>query len=206
MLICASFCGRIGAMKTIEKNEIKKVSKIYTDIFSEYEAYDTLFGKRNRLKRMYYLFVVEVFCAQKFTYKDGDFAAICSIKTPSDREVDMKKLFANPFFDLAFFANVGVKQAKIAKEYVNMADEVAKKYYNPKTDCYIKNIGVKKEFRGQGKLKMMINEICKDMPIFLETQDEADVAIYKKLGFEVCEIVEWRGITHVAMRREGKKN
>lgn len=195
----------MGAMKTIEKNEIKKVSKIYTDIFSEYEAYDTLFGKRNRLKRMYYLFVAEVFCAQKFTYKDDDFAAICSIKTPSDREVDMKKLFANPLFDLAFFANVGVKQAKIAKEYVDMADEVAKKYYNPKTDCYIKNIGVKKEFRGQGKLKMMINEICKDMPIFLETQDEADVAIYKKLGFEVCEIVQWRGITHVAMRREGKK-
>lgn len=60
-----------------------------------------------------------------------------------------------------------------------MADEVAKKYYNPKTDCYVKNIGVRKEFRGQGKLKGMLKEFCGDLPIYLETQDENDVAIYK---------------------------
>ncbi len=188
-------------MEKITRKEIKKASAVFTDIFSKYEAYDVLFGKRNRLKRMYYLFRAEVFCAQNFTYKDGDFLALCSIKTPSDTEIELKKAFANPFFDLAFFLNVGIKQAKIAKQYVEMADSVAQKYYDPQTDCYIKNIGVIEKCRGQGKLKKMLNEICKDMPVFLETQDPSDVAIYKKLGFEVCEIVEWRGITHVAMRR-----
>ena len=192
-------------MEKITRKEIKKASAVFTDIFSEYEAYDVLFGKRNRLKRMYYLFRAEVFCAQNFTYKDGDFLALCSIKTPSDAEIELKKAFTNPFFDLAFFLNVGIKQAKIAKQYVEMADSVAQKYYNPQTDCYIKNIGVIEKCRGQGKLKMMLNEICKDMPVFLETQDPNDVAIYKKLGFEVCEIVEWRGITHVAMRRPQMK-
>ena len=188
-------------MEKITRKEIKRASAVFTDIFSKYEAYDVLFGKRNRLKRMYYLFRAEVFCAQNFTYKDGDFLALCSIKTPADTEIELKKAFANPFFDLAFFLNVGIKQAKIAKQYAEMADSVAQKYYNPQTDCYIKNIGVIEKCRGQGKLKTMLNEICKDMPIFLETQDPNDVAIYKKLGFEVCEIVEWRGITHVAMRK-----
>ena len=188
-------------MKKIKKNEIKKASKVFTEIFKDYEAYDVLFGRKNRLNRMYYLFRAEVYCAQNFTYKDGDFCALCSIKTPSDKEIELKSAFKNPFFDVAFFLNVGFKQAKIAKAYVDMADGVASKYYNPQTDCYIKNIGVRKEFRGQGKLKGMLKEFCGDMPIYLETQDENDVAIYKKLGFEVCEIVKWKGITHVAMRR-----
>lgn len=192
-------------MEKITRKEIKKASAVFTEIFSEYEAYDVLFGKRNRLKRMYYLFRAEIFCAQNFTYKDGDFLALCSIKTPSDKEVELKKAFSNPFFALSFLFNVGFKQVKTAKQYVDMADSVAKKYYNPQTDCYIKNIGVIKQFRGQGKLKNMLNEICKDMPVFLETQDPADVAIYKKLGFQVCEIVEWKGITHVAMRRDASK-
>ena len=80
-------------MEKIKKNEIKKASKVFTEIFKDYEAYDVLFGRKNRLSRMYYLFRAEVYCAQNFTYKDGDFCALCSIKTPSDKEIELKSAF-----------------------------------------------------------------------------------------------------------------
>lgn len=164
--------------KNQEKRNQKSVESLYRN-FQGLRGVRRSFRQKNRLSRMYYLFRAEVYCAQNFTYKDGDFCALCSIKTPSDKEIELKSAFKNPFFTIAFFLNVGFKQVKIAKEYVDMADEVAKKYYNPKTDCYVKNIGVRKEFRGQGKLKGMLKEFCGDLPIYLETQDENDVAIYK---------------------------
>lgn len=203
-------------MEKMKRSQIRKVSKVYADIFSEYEGYDILFGKdKRRLKRRYYLYRLEVYMAKDFTYIDDDFSALCSIKRPSvirqddegnpvivvDNEYSAKPLFFNPFFDIAFFSAVGIKQFKIALEYVDMAEEVAKRHYNPHTDYYVKNIGVIESERGKGKLKKMLNEICGDNPIYLETQDDVDVAIYQKLGFELLETVEWRGIKHYAMRR-----
>lgn len=203
-------------MEKMKRSQLKKVCKVFSDIFSEYEGYDILFGYDcNRLKRRYYLYRLEVYMAKDFTYIDDDFSGLCSIKKPSkivtddygnqvvvgDREYSAKPLFLNPFFDVAFFSAVGIKQFKIALEYVKMAEDVSSRHFDPHTDYYIKNIGVIKSERGKGRLKKMINEICGDNPIYLETQDEVDVAIYQKLGFELLETVEWRGIKHYAMRR-----
>lgn len=206
-------------MEKLKRNQIKKACKVFAQIFADYEAYDILFGNdKRRMLRRYYLYRLEVYMAKDFTYVDDDFGALCSIKRPtkiqqdgdgkkiivSDREYSAKPLFYNPFFAIAFFAAVGIKQFRIAVEYVNMADETAKNLYNPNTDYYVKNIGVVKSARGQGRLKRMLNDICGDNPIYLETHDINNVAIYQKLGFELLETVEWRGITHYAMRREGK--
>lgn len=203
-------------MEKMKRSQIIKVSKVYADIFSEYEGYDILFGyDKRRFKRRYYLYRLEVYMAKDFTYIDDDFSALCSIKSPSkiqqgeegnyvivgDMEYSAKPLFFNPFFGIAFFSAVGIKQFKTALEYVDMAEKVAKRHYNPHTDYYIKNIGVIESERGNGKLKKMLNEICGNNPIYLETQDDIDVAIYQKLGFELLETVEWRGIKHYAMRR-----
>lgn len=202
-------------MEKLKKSQIKKACRVFADIFSEYEAYDVLFGEDKGLRRRYYLYRLEVYMARDYTYVDEDFGAICSIKKPSklisdengkvsiqyEKEHSCTPLFFNPFFTLAFFKAVGIEQFKAACEYVKMADEAAKFHYNPHTDYYVKNIGVIKSARGQGRLKCMLNEICGDNPIYLETHDINNVEIYKKLGFELMEAIEWRGITHYAMRR-----
>lgn len=203
-------------MEKMKRSQLKKTCKVFADIFADYEGYDILFGyDKRRLKRRYYLYRLEIYMAKDFTYIDDDFCGLCSIKQPTristddegkqiivcDREYSAKPLFFNPFFDIAFFSAVGIKQFKIAVEYIKMADEVAKRHYNPHTDYYIKNIGVIESERGKGRLKKMLAEICGDNPIYLETQDDVDVAIYQKLGFELLETVEWRGIKHYAMRR-----
>lgn len=50
----------------------------------------------------------------------------------------------------------------------------------------------------------MLDEICGDMPICLETHDETNVAIYQKLGFILLETVDFHGVNHYFMKRPTK--
>ena len=59
------------------------------------------------------------------------------------------------------------------------------------------NLGLEENFR------KALSELCGDMPIYLETHTEENVAIYRRLGFEVCAEVPFYGFTHYAMKREG---
>lgn len=155
-------------------------------------------------KGIYYFFRYEVYAAADFTYVyDDDFSALASVKRPGDKDRNTGKLWSNPFFTLAFGIYSRRKARALAAEYFEFADRVASKYYNPDTDCYIKNIGVDKSKRGQGILTKMIDELCGDMPVFLETHLESNVAIYKKLGFELVDESDFHGYTHYAMKRKG---
>lgn len=190
-------------MRKIRRNEIDKTCRAFAEMFEDYPLYFALFGKDEKtFERNFYLFKTEVLLAKNYTYANDDFTVICSVKRPSDKEGDMRRIFANPFFAIPFFKAVGKKQAKIALEYAKTADEVAKRHYDPSTDCYIKNVGVAKSRRGQGLLRKTIDELCKDMPICLETHDEGNVAIYEKLGFKVLETVDFHGAKHYFMKRE----
>ncbi len=191
-------------LRKMEDSEIKRVAWDFAEIFKDYKSYD-LFFKRDRFqkRKIYRFFRCEVFEGADYTYIYGDFEAICTVKKPADKqkERDMKKLFHNPFFLIPFFSVTGLKAAKLALEYMRFTDEIAKKFYNPETDCYIKNIGVKECCRGQGILKAMIAKICGDMPIYLETHSADNVKIYRKLGFEVVSESDFHGETHYAMKR-----
>lgn len=66
---------------------------------------------------------------------------------------------------------------------MEFADAPAKKYCNPSTDCYIKNVGVDEKARGKGLLGTAVAELCGNMPIYLETHTESKVALYGKTGF-----------------------
>lgn len=174
-----------------------------SEIFKDYEAYNVLFARNKyQQRRIYYFFCYELFVTQKYTYVYDDFSAIAAIKKPTDKDVSTLALWSNPLFALSFGIWTGYKACKKANEYIAFAENIAAKYYNPQTDCYIKNIGVQSAYRGQGKLRAMIDEICGDMPIYLETHDANNVRIYQKLGFRLCEAVEWCGTIHYAMRRD----
>lgn len=211
-------------MRLIEKSEIKKVCRKFAEIFKDYEAYDIFFERDSgekritadtdgclesvtvcdnfrQQKKIYYFYRFEIYAAQNYTYVFDDYRGIASVKRPGDKDADVALQMLNPAFAIAFFAVTGIKACVLASEYMNFARAFAEKYYNPATDCYIKNIGVAKEVRGQGLLKRMINELCADMPVYLETHDANNVKIYEHLGFELLEAVEWRGITHYAMKR-----
>lgn len=197
----------INQMKLIENNDINRACAVFAEMFEDYPLYSTLLGTEGDLKKkIYYLFKVEVSLGKRYTYANEDFTAICSIIRPDDKgkERSLASLFVNPFFAIPFFKVVSRKEAKIAMEYVSFAEQVSEPFYNPETDCYIKNIGVAKASRGRGLLHTMLDEICEDMPICLETHDETNVAIYQKLGFILLETVDFHGVNHYFMKRPTK--
>lgn len=194
-------------MKLIKNNDINRACAVFAEMFEDYPLYSTLLGTEGDLKKkIYYLFKVEVSLGKRYTYANEDFTAICSIIRPDDKgkERSLASLFVNPFFAIPFFKAVSSKEAKIAMEYVSFAEQVSEPFYNPETDCYIKNIGVAKASRGRGLLRAMLDEICGDMPICLETHDETNVAIYQKLGFILLETVDFHGVNHYFMKRPTK--
>lgn len=194
-------------MKLIKNNDINRACAVFAEMFEDYPLYSTLLGTEGDLrKKIYYLFKVEVSLGKRYTYANEDFTAICSIIRPDDKgkERSLASLFVNPFFAIPFFKAVSSKEAKIAMEYVSFAEQVSEPFYNPETDCYIKNIGVAKASRGRGLLHTMLDEICGDMPICLETHDETNVAIYQKLGFILLETVDFHGVNHYFMKRPTK--
>lgn len=194
-------------MKLINNNDINRACAVFAEMFEDYPLYSTLLGTEGDLrKKIYYLFKVEVSLGKRYTYANEDFTAICSIIRPDDKgkERSLASLFVNPFFAISFFKAVSRKEAKIAMEYVSVAEQVSEPFYNPETDCYIKNIGVAKASRGRGLLRAMLDEICEDMPICLETHDETNVAIYQKLGFILLETVDFHGVNHYFMKRPTK--
>lgn len=138
-----------------------------------------------------------------YTYVyDEDFSALATIKRPLDKERKSAAFWRNPIRTISFFSIVGIKSAKLAADYVAFAKSVAKNYYNPDTDCYIKNIGVIESARGQGILRKMIEELCSGFPVILETHSADNVEIYKKLGFELLEALPYRTEIHYIMKRK----
>lgn len=114
-------------MRKIKRNEIDKTCKAFAEMFEDYPLYFALFGKDEKtFERNFYLFKTEVLLAKNYTYANDDFTVICSVKRPSDKEGDMRRIFANPFFAIPFFKAVGKEQAKIALEYAKPRTKLQK--------------------------------------------------------------------------------
>lgn len=86
---------------------------------------------------------------------------------------------------------------------MEFSDAPAKKYCNPSTDCYIKNVGIDEKARGKGLLGTAVAELCGNMPIYLETHTESKVALYGKTGFGLRETSDYHGVPVFAMTRTG---
>ena len=192
-------------MRKIEKNELKKACEAFADMFADYKTYSLFFSDgKTRSNGIYWFFRFEVYGAVDYTYADDDFLTLACVKRPGDRSRNTDILFFNPFFAVRFLAATGIKALKLGSEYLRFAEEVAKKYYNPETDCYVKNVGVAASARGQGRLRKAIDELCGDRAVYLETHSQTNVEIYRKLGFELCETAIFHGAAHYAMRRPAK--
>lgn len=190
-------------MRKIKPIEIGKVCRLLTDIFADYEAYRLFFPDEKRLARgIEAFFRYEIYASQEYTWVSDDFLSVAAVKCPGDKDRDPKLQFLNPVFALSFLSSAGIKAVRLAGEYIRFAEKIAEKYYDPDRDCYIKNIGVAPEARGQGRLRLMTDELCGDMPVYLETHDDKNVRIYEHMGFRVCETAVFHGYTHYAMRRD----
>lgn len=190
-------------MRKIRDDEVGRISRLFTRIFAEYEAYRLFFPEEKKLLRgIEAFFRYEIYASRDYTWVDEDFLAAAAVKCPGDKDHDSRLMFCNPFVALSFLSATGTRALRLAGEYLKLAETVSEKYYDPRVDCYVKNIGVAPEARGQGRMHRIMDELCGDLPVYLETHDENNVAIYEHMGFKVCEAVDFHGYTHYAMRRD----
>lgn len=186
-------------MRKINDDEIIKISEAFTDMFRDYDAYRLFFDEKHLLSGIRAFFLYEVFTAKNYTYTDGDCAVVASVKLPSDKDVSSALFFDDPVLSREFFNAVDDKTFALAEEYVDFNKSLAGRHYDPSTDCYVKNIGVKKQARGKGLLRKTLSALCGDRPVYLETHSEENVKIYEKLGFFVVERADFHGVTVFAM-------
>lgn len=190
-------------MRKIKENEIVKASERFAEIFKDYTPYESIFHCKKTFRDCVRLSLLyEVYEGADYTYTlDDDMTALATIKRPGDVPRDMKPLWKMKGYKKNFLCAMGIKGAVRVLKYINFASGFADKYYNPATDCYIKNIGVVENRRGQGILKQMLEELCGDMPIYLETHLASNVEIYKHLGFELLEAVPFHDCVHYCMKK-----
>ena len=83
--------------------------------------------------------------------------------------------------------------AAIPLKYEKAVADLAKNYgYDPSTDWYYADVGVAKEFRGNGIGRYLATEIIKLIPankIIMRTQEKnvASIACHKEVGFEIID-------------------
>lgn len=193
-------------MKKIRPEELAQASKTFAEMFREYDAYSLFFDADTIDEGRELFFVCETYEGLPFTYaaydENGDYAAIASVKKPGDKENLLRDMPGYEQFRKRLYEVCGEKALSLACEYLSFSKKTAQKFYDPATDCYIKNVAVAEKARGKGLLKTVICELCGDMPVYLETHNDKNVAVYKKLGFSVKESNSFHGVPFFAMKRE----
>lgn len=189
-------------MRKIKEDELVGISDALADMFRNYKAYRLFFDDASVEKGIRAFFLYEVFCALDFTYTVDGYDVIASVQTPCDKERPSKDFFSDDALSREFFLVVDKTAFDLAKEYVSFAHALACKYMDPRTDFYIKNIGVAERARGKGLLRKTIDILCGKSTVYLETHNEENVAIYRKLGFTLLEKTDFHGVPVYAMSRK----
>lgn len=89
---------------------------------------------------------------------------------------------------LALAWNMGGRATRLLRRLESEFD-AARKTHVPGPHCYVPLLGVRPEAQGKGLSRAVMRPVFEAadrarVPIYLETVPEANVAIYKKLGFE----------------------
>lgn len=193
-------------MRLIRPEEIKPVARLMAECFSDYPLYDVFFpGEKNRLERVYYFFLMRIWCRQKFTYVTDDLSVAMSIQKPGEQATSPWGLLLGTRFLLDALRVVPIRALLLAMEYTRAEGKLEKKYYNPAEDWYVHAICILKQARGGGTLLQVFRQIDEGAPVFCTTHTVQNVKLYRFLGAKVCEQMPWRGTTCYFMRRERKE-
>lgn len=169
-------------IRKINEKEINIVAKKFTEIFYDYKAYDYFITPDSKFKKMYNMFLYELYPTYQFTYAIEEYKGLCVMQKPGEGDI-------SNCYDKSFIQTIQTLLSKEEiyklKTYINFAKNVSERFFNKHEDCYVRNLGVIKECRGQGTAKTMIDQLSEGRPVFLETHDRNNIEIYSRMGFKV---------------------
>jgi len=176
----------------LQKNEIRKASVILADAFQSDPLWNKIFENEINKSKKYPL-VSELLLRYCFKYGEifsssENFEGIMALTPGKFSYMTMWRLIRSyaifPFMQLG--GNVG---RRISLAFAPMETD-RKKYMRQNSFIYLHIIGVSTENQGKGhggKLLRELNEMSDqaEIPIYLETETETNVKVYKKFGFKI---------------------
>lgn len=188
--------------RLMRKDEIEKTAKIMAECFWDYPLYDVFFPQDEKRKlRVFYFFWYRMYTRRSISYVSDDLDVVASIQHPGDKLISPLGLLLNPRFLFGFLKNIPLSSLKLVREYGKMEEELLQKYYDPKTDSFCHTICVLKKSRGTGSFFRFVKALDDGSPMCCETHTARNVRLYTHMGCEVCEAVEWHGVTHTVLKR-----
>jgi len=169
----------------IRKKDLQNAVNVLTDAFSEESMWKEVF--KNEEKNRSLTEVMVRFCLKygNVVSTSQNIEGVMAI-APYDKDMTTWRIIRCG----AFFLSMRISREAKIMQVLTKAVEEAKKSLNLGPYIHLLIMGVSQEFQGKGFGGQLLRAIIEKaeiekLPIYLETQKEANVSLYEKYGFSV---------------------
>jgi len=186
--------GEIKNLYTVRKSEIPKARRVLADAFKDDPLFRTLFGNAADMAYKYSK-VAEMMLRHCIKYgavyaSSEQLEGIMALTQDRNTHITTWRLIRSG--GIVPFLSIGLGSLMRVAGSLSPIDEVRKKQMKNKAYAYIQIIGVASEHQGKGYGGKMLRALIEasddaDLPIYLETETESNVALYERFGFRTCQ-------------------
>ena len=180
----------IQKLTSLSNDQLKLASEVLSNAFLEDPVFSQLIpNDKERHKTLFKIFKFQI----KYCFKHGVVVSTSNLKgislwfPPKNAFISIWKSIKSGSLSLIF--KIKWKNLHILRKNDDFIEELHKKLV-PAPHWYLSTIGIDPKHQGKGigrrMLRFMINSIAKDHKIiFLETNSEKNVKLYKRFGFRI---------------------
>jgi len=176
----------------LSKNDISKVTDVLTKAFDEDDLINYLVNYRKKKIKHFFNLLVKI--GVRYGQVVGTSANLEGVAIWLDSNIPIGLLKEIRCGGLSLLYRLGIKSFKRCMDLDTLVSQLHKKHMDTQHYIYLIEIGVDPIYQGKGfaskLLKNKFNDSEKEsLPIFLETQKQENVSLYKHLGFKVIDEV-----------------
>ena len=175
----------------LKSNKIKKAAEVVTMAFFDYPMFTHYFpDSKRRKQRMSWYMEKTLNCAIHYgeVFVTSDYSGIMFILSPCHTRLTNKEFIKNGFLFIPFV--MGFRNYAKSNECEKFVADTHERLLNGKKHYYLwglaTNPNVQRKGVGSALLKALIDKAdVENMPVYLETHDEKNVAYYERFGFRL---------------------
>lgn len=169
----------------IRKQDLQNAVNVLTDAFSEESMWKEVFKNEEKNRALTEVMVRFCFKYGNVVSTSENIEGVMAI-APYDKDMTTWRIIRCG----AFFLSMRIAREAKIMQVLTKAVEEAKKSLNLGPYIHLLMMGVSQEFQGKGFGGQLLRAVIEkaeieNLPIYLETQKEANVSLYEKYGFSV---------------------
>jgi len=169
----------------MQKKDLQNAVNVLTDAFSEESMWKEVFKNEEKNRALTELMVRFCFKYGNVVSTSENIEGVMAI-APYDKDMTTWRIIRCG----AFFLSMQIAREAKIMQVLTKAVEEAKKSLNLGPYIHLLIMGVSQEFQGKGFGGQLLRAVIEkaeieNLPIYLETQKEANVSLYEKYGFSV---------------------